>query len=76
MYLVLCLMMVMVDDCLSSLDCVIQTERRMTDTQDVQCSCQDGYGDQDIFMVGDGVKCLSIPNLLLQWADMDDLRQT
>eukprot|EP00090_Calanus_glacialis_P008927 TRINITY_DN17243_c0_g1_i1.p1 TRINITY_DN17243_c0_g1~~TRINITY_DN17243_c0_g1_i1.p1 ORF type:complete len:299 (-),score=87.12 TRINITY_DN17243_c0_g1_i1:114-1010(-) len=60
MYLVLCLVIVVVDVCLSSLDCAILTDRRMLDTLDVNCSCQDWYGDQEIF----------------KWSDLDDVAQT
>jgi len=51
MYLGLCLIIVLVDVCMSVLDCSIQTDRRRIVTPDVECSCQDV--NLDIFMWSD-----------------------
>eukprot|EP00092_Neocalanus_flemingeri_P007441 GFUD01008037.1.p1 GENE.GFUD01008037.1~~GFUD01008037.1.p1 ORF type:complete len:316 (+),score=109.36 GFUD01008037.1:294-1241(+) len=60
MYLVMCLMMVVVETSLSSLDCVIQAERRTIVRHDVECCCQDWYDDSQKFM----------------WSDLDEIQQT
>ena len=48
MYLGMCLIMVLVRDCMSALYCDIHSGREKMVPEDVECSCKDG--DQEIFI--------------------------
>jgi len=60
MYRLLYLVLVLVDVSSSSLDCSLSTAESDLGAQDAQCSCQDWYGDQEIF----------------RWSDLENLTQT